>query len=658
MLRFAAFSVLLLLVDPGFAQTFTDRSDLLPSGSSGIFEGAALMDVDGDGRTDLSGPSRLLLRREMGFEARPISGDSPLGSIFGDIDRDGHSEALVLYAFEPNLRTYHHAREIYLPIPGGGIDVGSGFVLVQGSLLLDYDNDGNLDVFIGHDGGMDMLFRGLGDGTFVNASYLLPTDFQTDYGAHAADFDRDGDVDIYVGICPANENLLYRNDGVGGFSEVAASVGLADVRSSWGVTWFDFDNDGWLDVFVANHSGGSDGLFRNQGNGTFVDVAATAGIAGPTNEDTWAATTADFDNDGWIDVFVANNPQASRFYHNNGNGTFLDMTTSVGLGGLSYYTPVTTGDVNGDGWNDLYMSGQSSAPDALFFNDGGSNSWLKIRLRGQASNPDGIGARVEASAGSLQMVREISAGDGMGSQSHGLVAHFGLGEATTANITVRWPSGQVDLVNDIAANQDLTLVEGVGLNGSPSSFALLTPGDGSVIIDNESIPLTWEAAIDPEGDLVNYSVLLFGPNGDQTYEVTEPMLTLPHSFGDRGAYSWVVIARDDYSPRTALDPFHFTGGSVANEDQLPGQTLLTMDLWPNPARRVANVRYELPIQQEVTVRILDALGRAIRTIDHGLQPQGNHSLTVGLDGLDSGLYLVRISGERSGSISRRLVKVE
>ncbi|MCH7640227.1 MAG: VCBS repeat-containing protein, partial [Bacteroidetes bacterium] len=248
---------------------------------------------------------------------------------------------------------------MFVPIPNGGINLGSSFGFAQGSLLLDYDNDGALDVFIGDDGDTDHLFQGLGDGTFVDASSLLPPVPRNDYGAQAADYDRDGDTDIYIGICPEIENILYRNDGAGGFAEVGVDVGLNDGRSSWGVFWLDFDNDGWLDVFVAN-TDQNDGLFRNQGDGTFVDVAAAAGIAGPTNEGSWNVTAADFDNDGWIDVFVANDPADSRLFHNNGNATFSDITAAAGLSGLRG-TPIASGDVNGDGWVDLYFSGQSAS---------------------------------------------------------------------------------------------------------------------------------------------------------------------------------------------------------------------------------------------------------------------------------------------------------
>lgn len=186
---------------------------------------------------------------------------------------------------------------------------------------------------------------------------------------------------------------------------------------------------------------------------------------------------------------------------------------------------------------------------------------------------------------------------------------------------------------------------------------MLSPADGSVILETESIPLAWEAAIDPDGDPVTYTVLLYGPNGDQTYEVTEPALTLSPGFGDRGSYSWVVIARDAYSPRTSLDPFHFTGGSVANENELPGHAPLTMDLWPNPTRDVATLRFDLPVQQEVFVEIVDVLGRTVRETDFGVRAQGSHTETISFARITAGLYVVRLTGSRSGPTTRRVVRV-
>ncbi len=246
-----------LLALPAQAQTFTDVSDLLPPRTFTGFAGAAMVDADGDGRTDIARSNELFLQREGEFTSvsynGEFGGDFPLGSVFGDVAGDGRPEVFVLYANEPDLLRYDPARETLAPIPGGGLDVR--VPLVQGSILFDYDRDGLLDALIGNDGGIDVLFRGLGKGRFENTSSILPQLSRGDYGMMAADYDRDGDTDVYVGLCAGvTENLLYRNDG-GAFTEVAAAAGVDDPGQGWGVVWLDYDNDGWADLFVANKSG-------------------------------------------------------------------------------------------------------------------------------------------------------------------------------------------------------------------------------------------------------------------------------------------------------------------------------------------------------------------------------------------------------------------
>ncbi|MEM1044102.1 MAG: FG-GAP-like repeat-containing protein [Bacteroidota bacterium] len=637
-------------------QTFTDVSDLLPASSQPNGDGAAVADIDNDGRFDLAGPREIYLRRDEGFSVIPLRGNVPIGSVFGDVDNDGRPEAFVLDGFAPFIDAYDLARESLRPLDGG-ISTGPDLSLTQGSILFDYDRDGALDALIGNDGGVDILFRGDGDGTFTDVSdETMPQIERGDYGMMAADYDRDGDDDVYVGLCfGVLENLLYRNDN-GVFSEVALSADVADARASWGVVWFDFDNDGWLDLFVANmptsqSSDGSNGLFRNNGDGTFTDVAAAAGVAGPADESGWNATVADFDNDGWQDLFVANQPGPSRLYRNNADGTFSDITAESGLPTLNG-VEVTSGDVDRDGWPDLYV------PDLLFYNDGGTNGWLSVDLTGTASNRDGIGARVEVTAGNLQMVREITAGGGFVSQSHGLHAHFGLGTATSADITVRWPSGAVETIMGVAANQRITVVEGLGLNQPPAMFGLTSPADEAVVPLGEAVTLAWEAATDPEGEAVSYTVYLAAPDGtDQTFETTEPTLTVAASaLVTEGTYRWAVVATDGYTPRTSLGAFGFTNNPDVASESVPERAALTVEVWPNPARGVPTVQVDLPVAQTLVLEVFDALGRQVRSLDLGPRGAGQHAERLDVSDFGAGVYVVRVSGSRGGQASTRLVR--
>ncbi|HMB93950.1 MAG TPA: CRTAC1 family protein, partial [Rhodothermales bacterium] len=490
------------------AQAFTDATHIFTSPPrSGV--GATMVDVDGDGRTDLIAGESVYLQRDRSFIEINTELQGILGALVADANKDGVREVVFLQVEHPGISNYVPARMAFTPFEELPIATNN-FPLVQGSVLLDDDRDGHLDILLGNDGPPDVLLRGSGDGhyTDMSASVLPNVDGGT-YGMAAADYDRDGDLDIAIGLCiplPA-ANLLYRRDDQA-YVEVAASAGVADPLASWGVAWLDYDGDGWLDLFTANMPRLQDNVFfsgfntlaRNNGDGTFTEVAAQAGVAGPEREQSWSAVAADFDNDGWTDLFVANRPEPSRLWRNLGDGTFEDRTGAASLAEITTVA-IAAGDVDGDGWIDLFAP--SPGQRILFLNQGGNNGWLAIRLRGTASNRDGIGARVEVTAGGRTQVREITGGDGMMSQSHALEAHFGLGTMTEADVTVYWPSGEVTTVSNVAAKQRLTIVEGEGRNDPPGSFALRQPIDGADVQSAGTVTFGWEAA--PDDDPVSYT---------------------------------------------------------------------------------------------------------------------------------------------------------
>ncbi|MEP0547295.1 MAG: FG-GAP-like repeat-containing protein [Rhodothermales bacterium] len=652
---------------PVSAQTFTNASNLLPDGLvSGGFGGGAVVDVDGDGRTDLANTHTLLLQRDGGFEPVAFDGAFPLGSIHGDVDGDGLLDVLVLEAQEPEIYRYTPAHEALRPFTGrGGLNIS--IPLVQGSVLLDYDRDGTLDVLLGNDVGIDFLLRGLGDGAFADvSSEALPQLNRGDYGMMAADYDRDGDTDVYVGLCAGTtENLLYRNDD-GVFSEVAPAADVDDARATWGVAWLDYDNDGWLDLFASNmpsHLAGTNGLFHNNADGTFTDVATEAGVAGPTEDNSWTVTASDFDNDGWVDLFVVNDPEGSRLFRNNADGTFTDITTAARIPSL-VGLPVASGDVDGDGWSDLYMpaarDNRGQTFDALLLNDGGTNGWLTVDLTGVASNRDGVGARVEVAAGDLSMVREITAGDGFMAQSHGLRAHFGLGTATTADVTIRWPSGTVETISGVAANQAITVVEGLGLNGPPAMFGLTSPANGAAVPLGEAVTLAWDAATDPEAGAVSYTVHLASPDGaDTTFETAEPTLTVPATMlSPEGEYRWAVVASDGHTPRTSLDPFRFTNNPDVASQAGPERDALSLEVWPNPARTEATVAFELETTESVWLEVYDALGRRVERSALGVRGAGAHAAQLDLGRYPAGMYVLRLFGGRGEVATVRMMRMD
>jgi hypothetical protein len=421
----------------------------------------------------------------------------------------------------------------------------------HGWALGDYDRDGKLDLCIVQGSKYfqvtkrDRLFKGLGNGTFTMVADSAGLDLSVNEGGSAAwmDFNNDGKLDLFVKNWTTTPNCLYRGNGDGTFTDVAAAAGLADVRGS-NSSWADYDNDGYIDVMTTGLGGlipePPDTLFHNQGNGTFVDVTANAGLpvrisgrgvawgdynndgnidvyiargeAGPVppngstktslyrnngngtftevtdqagvgiTANTWAGIWGDYDNDGYLDLFVTNsgdlpNNNACYLFHNNGDGTFTNVAAAQGLqlqDNFSAHKGASWADYDNDGFLDLMIkngvgtesggNGADKGTHRLYHNThpGNSNHWLKIKLVGRQSNLNGIGAKLKLSiSGTGSKFRQNDGGGGgqLYSQSSEPV-HFGLGQATQASLQITWPSGVVDNLRGVQADRTLTVTEG------------------------------------------------------------------------------------------------------------------------------------------------------------------------------------------------------
>jgi hypothetical protein len=344
----------------------------------------------------------------------------------------------------------------------------------------------------GFHGVADVLYRNRGDGTFADVT-LEAGVYNPEgkgMGMACSDYDDDGDVDIYV----ANDltpNFLYRNAGDGTFTDVAFVAGVAynedgKTESSMGVDFGDYDRDGDMDLVVPNFQGETCTLYENSGNGYFTDASAASGIGALTKAYVgWGAGFLDFDNDGVLDLFIAaghvldnvelfdsstSYPQRNFLFRNRGPGkngrySFADVSDAAGpgLAVMKASRGMALGDYDNDGDVDILVVNCNDTP-TLLRNDGGNqNHWLRVELEGMRSNRDGIGARIEAVAGDLIQVQEVRCGSSLYSRSD-LRASFGLKEQVRVDrIEVRWPSGRVDTLEDLAADQTVRIKEGVGL---------------------------------------------------------------------------------------------------------------------------------------------------------------------------------------------------
>jgi len=322
--------------------------------------GAALLGL----ASRASGPTFELVQPDL-FS---VTGGQP--NAWADFDNDGDLDEFVGFRGRPNrLYRQEHGRFEDVAAAVGLADT----VETRAAAWGDFDGDGNLDLYVGFVGVPNKLYRNDGDGRhFTNVAPSLGLDVAgVTRQVSWIDYDNDGDLDLFVAFRD-QPNRLFRNDG-GRFTDVTAASGLGDPRKSVGAVWFDIDGDGDLDLFVANQNGDANGLFRNDG-GRFVDVAAEWGVGAPRRSPEFGGVgpaVADFDGDGYFDLFVANYGP-SALYRNDHGHRFIDVTQPAGLFFEQHATTPSWGDYDNDGRPDLYVAGflvnVTHYPDHLFHN--------------------------------------------------------------------------------------------------------------------------------------------------------------------------------------------------------------------------------------------------------------------------------------------------
>ncbi|MCB0444522.1 MAG: VCBS repeat-containing protein [Gelidibacter sp.] len=347
-------------------------------------------------------------------------------------------------------------------------------VFTQRTNFVDINNDGHLDIFVCHDQAPSVYYINDGTGglTFYQSvanSGLGSYPSGGNYASVWIDYDNDGDMDMFMAKCggdvPRRTNQMYRNDGNGNYTEVGSIVGLDDPIQTWSAAWADYNNDGYMDCFVGTSDGSPHKMMLNVPNTDpntnvlnprkFVDVTSTTNLANFTVSSIEHAP-ADFDNDGYVDIL-----SGGKILHNNGDMTFTAILTGApGTGGI--------GDLNNDGFLDVYGGG------SIRINDGNANHWIKIITIGDEagghSNRSGIGARVEINTASGTQIRDVRSGEGFRFMST-LNTHFGIGTDTAINyVRVYWPSGVVDNIVNPTIDTALTVTEGSTL-GLPNTFA-------------------------------------------------------------------------------------------------------------------------------------------------------------------------------------------
>jgi enediyne biosynthesis protein E4 len=451
--------------------TFSDVTDKARVGDVGWGMGCAVGDFNNDGFDDLYvtsiGPDHLFKNNGNGSftDVTQKAGVSDprfsTGAAFLDYDNDGRLDLFVTnyVGFDIN----------HLPTFGEGPTCQFKGVPVQCGPR-------------GLPGAGDSLFRNNGDGTFTDVSKKAGVaDSRGYYGLDVvgSDFDGDGLIDIFVAN-DSTPNFLYHNNGNGTFSEIGFESGTAldkngNEQGCMGVTLGDYDHDGLLDLFITNFDDEYNVLYRNAGRGSFVDVSYESGVAMISLPYVgWGTKFFDYDNDGWLDLFVANGhayPQRDRYrqrkllHRNNRDGTFSEVAAQVGSALIEERASRGTafGDIDNDGDVDIVVNDLDSTPQLLRNDGGNKNNWILVKTIGTKSNRNGVGAKVKVASGDLTQLDEVRSGGSYISQND-LRLHFGLEKRTSVDlIQVRWPSGAVDTLTNVSVNKIVTIKEGKGL---------------------------------------------------------------------------------------------------------------------------------------------------------------------------------------------------
>ncbi|MGH9861744.1 MAG: CRTAC1 family protein, partial [Candidatus Acidiferrales bacterium] len=433
-----------------------------------------------------------------------------LGVAVGDYDNDGDDD-LYLTALGQN-RLFRNNRKGAFTDATTAAGLAGHDDFSSSAAWGDYDKDGHLDLFVAnyvqwtpetdlfctldgtrksyctpesYKGATARLWRNRGDSTFEDVTGAAGLDDATSKGLGVAvlDSNMDGWPDLLL-VNDTERNKLYISDGKGKFTErgVLAGIGFSEngvARAGMGADAADYDRSGYPSILISNFSNQMLALYHNEGNGLFVDEAPRSEVGRRSLLTLgFAAFFYDYDLDGWLDIFVANGhiedeieriqkrvtyAQVPHLFRNTGGGKFVEATESLGAGfnkrrvgrGAAY------ADIDNDGDPDLVMT-TSGGPAVLFRNDGASNRSVRIKLVGTKSNRNGLGATVKVTSGSASQTQMLRSGSSYLSASE-LILTFGLGSAAHADsIEIRWPSGQVDKLENVAAGQTITVQEGKG----------------------------------------------------------------------------------------------------------------------------------------------------------------------------------------------------
>ncbi len=455
----------------------------------------------------------LLYRNDAGTFARILSGApvasgaNTYGGFFADLDNDGFLDLYVNHGTSNTGTSNVH----YRGTGGGAFAVaGSGPHVTDAgrswsTCAADTDNDGDLDIYAANHKAVNGVYRNDGGNVFTSiTSAPIATNAGASLGSSWADYDNDGDADLFVAngnFIAGQVNLFYRNEGNNVFARITTGEFGTDIANSVGASWGDADNDGDLDLYVTNYSGANNYYYRNEGAGAFAKVVTGGFVTDGGNS--VCGAWGDCDNDGDLDLFVANDLNEDNIlYLNNGDGTFVTVVAGAIVNDAGRSNGSAWADYDGDGDLDLVVTNGDNPvvqSNFLYRNDqANGNGWIQITLEGTISNLSAIGAKARLLAtiggNTFWQMREVSTQTGYNAMNS-LPVEFGLGDAAQVDsLVIEWPSGIVERFGTFSVNQFMTIVESpttgvAGVVGGAFDGAQSVPGTRAAVLHaNEPNP--------------------------------------------------------------------------------------------------------------------------------------------------------------------------
>lgn len=654
--------IMLITMFAARAQYFDKVTGIAPANNFAKAYSASWIDYNNDGlddliQTDNGATKHNTLYKNLGngvFEKdtlNPIyttSGVNTMGTSWGDYNNDGYVDLLIVNNMGSGAANHHNylfrnsGAGQWSLVTDSPIYTDHGWAL--GGSMVDYDNDGWLDIFIANNDTVNFLYHNNGDGSFTRM-YNTPGSIVTDnfhtYTAVWADYDNDGWQDCYVvnyfATLPGENNALYRNNHDGTFTKNQTLIVNNDMATDMSASWGDYDNDGNLDLFTTSYTATGyptlhNYLYRNNGDGTFTFMDALLPSLGANQS--YGSAWLDFNNDGKLDLAVANNKTADRhnyLYRNDGNGVFTNITTDPVVIDLLRSMGVSVSDFDNNGYPDLYIVSWSSTTEpGMYRSKTGSNNWISIKLTGTVSNRSAIGARITLWTGGSKQIREVASTTGLYCASSA-VQTIGLGTATVIDsLIIRWPSGIIQHINNPEINQKHAITETVAV---PVNLSLenITVGAGQSTCYNATQTIT------VAGNGTSFNV---ASGGSVTMIAGQNIVYLPGTTVNEGGYLLGYITSDaQYCPTPANPLVNNAIQSGEEKTAIAATGNSNFRIYPNPAGNYFTLEFngaDIKGIAKVTVNGINGASLIMQEVSGDMKHQ------ISVRGLKTGIYFVKV----------------